>query len=124
MNNEEKTYQKKRKQYDIKREEYYEQKKKEYEKKPQKELSYQQEKTKEKKEENQEKKELCIFLNEDEDEILRKMGLQHGFCSTKGKHVKGNITSYCKIKQTSKIFNILIKKRGTQKQPLLINLQK
>ena len=69
-------------------------------------------------------KPLIIYLDEDEDEILKKMGLENGFVSTKGKHVKGNIDSYCKIRQTSKIFNLLISKRGKGKKITDVNLEK
>ena len=117
------------------REEDYERKKKEYESKP-RNTSHQNNvnnlninnNKKEMKEINQEiikeikEKPLIIYLDEDEDEILKKMGLENGFVSTKGKHVKGNINSYCKIRQTSKIFNLLIKKRGTEKKPTDVHL--
>ncbi|EDR23075.1 U4/U6.U5 tri-snRNP-associated protein, putative [Entamoeba dispar SAW760] len=71
-----------------------------------------------------EKKDVIISINDDEDEILKKMGLANGFCSTKGKHVKGNIEGYSKIKATSKIFNLLINKRGVHQKPVDVKLKK
>ncbi|EKE38132.1 hypothetical protein ENUP19_0046G0085 [Entamoeba nuttalli] len=71
-----------------------------------------------------EKKDVIVSINDDEDEILKKMGLANGFCSTKGKHVKGNIEGYSKIKATSKIFNLLINKRGVHQKPVDVKLKK
>ena len=59
-----------------------------------------------------------------EEELRALLGVGAGFRSTKGRPVPGNIDGYAKIKTTSKIFNLLIKKRGTYQQPITVKLSK
>ncbi|KAL7722571.1 hypothetical protein QTN25_000190 [Entamoeba marina] len=65
-----------------------------------------------------------ITDNMSDEDFLKVIGLDKGFKSTKGKKVVGNIDGYSKVKTTGKIFNLLIKKRGTFQQPIVVNLKK
>ncbi|ELP94036.1 hypothetical protein EIN_182930 [Entamoeba invadens IP1] len=59
----------------------------------------------------------------DDYDLLTSMGVK-GFGSSKGLKVSDNIEGFSKIKATSKIFNLLIQKRGTYQNPIDIKLKK